>query len=348
MKCTFPEGENVCQRCRNSGRAGKLLCCYDQSPPLIGERLSLLIFRQVYRWTKKTQATFQVGSCFLQIHSITPDLPFFLRYSKKELLLQKLREQDNVIKQKDAIMKSLIEQLQDPNKGLTLKEPRVSPSVSSSAIDSQSKISREEPQINKEILEWVERAKASVNTNPGYRMYDGRGAYDSDSPTESSPGSLLSPTKSNLSDSGRSASFLAAPDASQGRGSAKSSPKLLTLPLESTPLGLLAELSLLESKEKKEERSRSKSRSLSGNEDGGKGTDAGSSGEQNDDEDEDGELGPPGKKYWQPAVPWGLRTIQAGKENIPEIMASSLISPAEVDKLFKIFYDRLNVGLFPF
>jgi hypothetical protein len=36
------------------------------------------------------------------------------------------------------------------------------------------------------------------------------------------------------------------------------------------------------------------------------------------------------------------------RKNIPEIMTSGLISPAEVDKLFKIYFDRLNVCWFPY
>ncbi|KAG8751161.1 hypothetical protein FRC14_008098 [Serendipita sp. 396] len=77
MRCVFPDGEKVCQRCRNSGRGN--LC-------VVGPR-------------KPRQPS-----------------------NKKELLLQKLQERDSLIKSKDVVIQSLLEQLQNPHVQISLKD----------------------------------------------------------------------------------------------------------------------------------------------------------------------------------------------------------------------------------
>lgn len=46
-----------------------------------------------------------------------------------------------------------------------------------------------------------------------------------------------------------------------------------------------------------------------------------------------------------PAANLGLRKIIIERRNVPEILASGLITPAEVDKLFNIFFDKMNVSV---
>lgn len=318
MKCVFPEGENACQRCRNSGRANQCV---------VGPR-------------KPRQPS-----------------------NKKELLLQKVREQDATIKSKDAVIKSLLEQLQNPHVQISLKDdqPRMSASIPAAIADQLPK--QEEQPIDKAILDWMERAQASIvsTSSAGYRISDARGLDESDSDSDDGVnyddtmgGQLMSPTKSSgMSESGRSVGRtiggqLAAP-LDQGVHSAKSSPKLHSLPLETTPIGLLAELSLRDQRDaqSRRSRSRSKSRSVASNGDISASSPAreSSGGKNGDEDDNDNNLGVASKSYFQadPAAQMGLRTIKIERKNIPEIMSCGIVSPKEVDELFKIFFDRLNV-----
>jgi hypothetical protein len=249
---------------------------------------------------------------------------------------------EGVVKSKDAVIKSLLEQLQNPGVQISLKD---APSISSPSVH---RTSPEERPIDKTIREWVEKAQASILSTAGYRLSDGRGVDESDSSSQLSSslgktlGSQMSPTKtkSSVSDSGHSigrtaGGGLTAPDIER----TKNSPKLHSLPLETAPFGFLADLALKDSKETNEKRSRSKSRSLSAADDGGSNNGARSTG----DADDENAVGIASKDYFQPAENLGFRTIETERKDILEIMTSGLISPAEVDQLFKIFFDRLNV-----
>jgi hypothetical protein len=291
------------------------------------------------RGSQKASATFEVRVYLHRCTSTDPEL------SKKELLLQRLREMEGVVKSKDAVIKSLLEQLQNPGVQISLKDP---PSISSADVH---RTSPEERPIDKTIREWVEKAQASILSTAGYRLSDGRGVDESDSGSQFSGsfgktlGSQMSPTKtkSSVSDSGRSigrtAGGLAAPDIERMRNS----PKLHSLPLETAPIGLLADLALKDSKETNEKRSRSKSRSLSAADDSGSINGGKTTGEA----DDENAVGIASRDYFQPAENLGLRTIETERKDILEIMTSGLISPAEVDQLFKIFFDRLNVRDYP-
>lgn len=45
-----------------------------------------------------------------------------------------------------------------------------------------------------------------------------------------------------------------------------------------------------------------------------------------------------------PVAHLGLRKILIERRNVPEIMTTGLITPAEVDKLFDIFFKKMNVS----
>ena len=308
--------------------------------------------------SKKTKTTFQVCMSSEQLQSRADGG----RISKKELLLQKLREQDTTIKNKDAVIKSLLEQLQNPQVQISLKgdQPRIRASIPSAVADQLPP--QEDQPIDKTILDWMARAQASIvsTSSAGYRASDALPLDESDSESEGASydntvgSQLMSPTKSSgMSESSRSVGRtiggqLAAPN-DQGVHSAKSSPKLHSLPLETTPIGLLAELSLRDQKDtqSRRSRSRSKSRSIASNGDiAGSSPANDSSAGKNGDEEEDAtdDVGVASKKYFQadPAQR-GVRTIKLERKNIPEIMSCGIVSPKEVDELFKIFFDRLNV-----
>lgn len=270
--------------------------------------------------------------------------------------MQKLKEQEGVIKSKDAVIRNLLEQIQNPHVKISLRDE---PSTSTSAvpgIPADLQAPHDDKPIDKAILDWVAQAQESIRSTPGFKYIDPRNVDEGeDSPDSSEFGKSLgrdqlSPTKS-VSESGRSSGRLAAPE-NAGPHSAKNSPKLHSLPLETTPIGLLAELSLEDNKEKgkeahsKRSRSRSKSRSASGAEENESHTGVESS-LGGGTEDDDGAIGVANPTYFQPAPPSHneLTNNMMERKNIPEIMTSGLISPAEVDKLFKIYFDRLNVSL---
>lgn len=253
-----------------------------------------------------------------------------------------------VVRSKDAVIKTLLDQLQNPHIQISLKDAQ---QISSSISSSTGAQRPEERPIDKTILDWLQTAQASIQSTAGYRLSDGRPLEEPDSsPSEASfgrtLGSQMSPAKSSISDSalsaGRSGGLLA-PDSHH----AKSSPKLHSLPLESAPIGLLADMSLRDAKETGEKRdrsrSRSKSRSLSAADEAeGRTHESKSAGEP---EDDDGEVGIMGKHYFHPVESLGLRNIQTERKDILEFITSGLISPAEVDQLFKIFFEKLNVRM---
>ncbi|KAG8879787.1 hypothetical protein FRB97_001393 [Tulasnella sp. 331] len=137
--------------------------------------------------------------------------------------------------------------------------------------------------------------------------------------------------------------------ASSRRASAERS-KLHAIPLPTAPHGLFAELSLdartAEVRENERGRQRKLRASLSTSS-LGSAVDPAKLAEaevlvNHDDE----AVGPANKNYWRPGpeADLSLRRL-LNERQPPEILASGLINLADVDKLFTIFYDRLNVFL---
>lgn len=145
------------------------------------------------------------------------------------------------------VIASLLKQLHNP--GLSTSLPpdvaRLSPTPN------------EQKPIDKAIMEWIEKAQASVRSvgadgAPGYRLVDGRPWADNDQSSdpdssEQGLGSALRSTTKSPSGSSRNGSGLAAPS-SDANKLLSNSPKLHSLPMENTPIGLLADLSLRDSK----------------------------------------------------------------------------------------------------
>ncbi|KAI0649349.1 hypothetical protein C8Q79DRAFT_904183 [Trametes meyenii] len=94
--------------------------------------------------------------------------------------------------------------------------------------------------------------------------------------------------------------------------------KLAILPNEAAPLGMLANLSLRASRSRRSSRSRSVST-----------TDDNDYGVANDD-------------YFRATSPGPHRPIMYSQHQTPYILRSGLVSPAEVEKLFKIYFDYMN------
>jgi hypothetical protein len=199
------------------------------------------------------------------------------------MLLQKLKE-------KDAVIESLFKQLHNPHlvTPLQLDFTRISPSLSS----------KEDQPLDPHIVEWIEKAQASIKNNGGtsiggYRVFEESSSDDSDgngltSPTygfkrtsQMSNGSAEQPQSSDRSSfSGQ----LKAEGSTLSRRT--SSTKLHSLPMDNTPIGMLADLSL---KENEGKRSRTAS-----------AIDAGEIPQP--DPEEDNELGVARKDYFQPGT----------------------------------------------
>ncbi|KAG8996728.1 hypothetical protein FRB94_008065 [Tulasnella sp. JGI-2019a] len=133
---------------------------------------------------------------------------------------------------------------------------------------------------------------------------------------------------------------------SSRRASAERS-KLHAIPLPTAPHGLFAELSLdartAEVRENERGRQRKLRASLSSSS-LGSAADPNKAAEvaANDDE----AVGPANKNYWRPGpeADLSLRRL-LNERQPPEILSSGLITLTDVDNLFTIFYDRLNVFL---
>lgn len=202
------------------------------------------------------------------------------------MLLQKLRE-------KDAVIESLFKQLHNPHlvTPLQLDFARISPSLSS----------KDDQQLDPHIVEWIEKAQASIKHNGGtsiggYRVFD-----DGTSSDDSDGNGLISPKygfkRTSLMSSGSAEQQQSSDRSSysgqlgvKGEGATlsrrASSTKLHSLPMDNTPIGMLADLSLKESEGK-----RSRAASAIDN------------GEiPQPDPEEDNELGVARKDYFQPGT----------------------------------------------
>ncbi|KAH9856553.1 hypothetical protein C2E23DRAFT_865967 [Lenzites betulinus] len=96
--------------------------------------------------------------------------------------------------------------------------------------------------------------------------------------------------------------------------------KLAILPNEAAPIGMLAGLSLRASKSRKSSRSRSASPV----------------------DDNDNDYGVANDDYFRASSPGPDRPIMYAQHQTPYILRSGLVSPVEVEKLFKIFFDYIN------
>ncbi|KAJ7725205.1 fungal-specific transcription factor domain-containing protein [Mycena metata] len=248
--------------------------------------------------------------------SSSSDLPFVSASSKREYLLAQIR-------QKDAIIESLLKQLHNPYIAtpLSIASYRMATSPSDST--------------NHNILAWLDRLQASVRAN------------SNDTPTAtnfaSSAAASLSTAKN--APSAKSASFnnstnpnfasnpaFEESDESEGGNEGDGdeddddeTAELNALPDASVPLGLIANLSLSNSR-----RERRNGEALTR--------------EDELDELDDDNVGVANAAYFMPgpATDLGMRAQLIEQHSPPEILIHGLVVPEDVDKLFEIFYARVN------
>ncbi|RDB22039.1 Protein priB [Hypsizygus marmoreus] len=224
--------------------------------------------------------------------------------NKREYLLAQIR-------QKDAIIESLLKQLHNPYIATPM------------SIASYRMATSPSDQNNRNILAWLDRLQSSVRTAGGKggpsAFKDLRGtnpADDDDSDVEESHAQrygLVPPPDDD--------------DATVGgdESAGQANDKLSSLPDSHVPLGLIANLSLSNNKAKHGKKDQK---------------DIIASEENLDDDD----VGVANETYFMPgpATDLGIRATLIEQHSPPEILVHGLVAPEDVDKLFEIFYERVN------
>ncbi|KAG5643990.1 hypothetical protein DXG03_009280 [Asterophora parasitica] len=246
------------------------------------------------------------SSCFTSPSSSNSDLPpISLRISKREYLLAQIR-------QKDAIIESLLKQLHNPYIATPM------------SIASYRMATSPSDQNNKDILAWLDRLQSSVRAAGGkggadaFKDLRGTAAVDDDSDGEETHGQP----------------FLTAPldddDTNTVGGEESVAPvdKLSSLPDSDAPLGLIANLSLSNTKPRPKKDA----------------NDIAAAEENLDDDD----VGVANETYFMPgpATDLGIRATLIEQHSPPEILVHGLVTPEDVDKLFKRFFEHVNVSIY--
>ncbi|KAG6889467.1 hypothetical protein C0995_000994 [Termitomyces sp. Mi166 len=239
------------------------------------------------------------SSCPSSPTSFNSDLPrSFVVFSKREYLLAQ-------IKQKDAIIESLLKQLHNPYIATPM------------SIASYRMATSPSDQNNKNILEWLDRLQASVRSAGGkagpnaFKDLRGTDAEEDDSDTEEFHAQRFG--------------LVAPPDDDDSQtvgGEDHTGPtdKLSSLPDFDAPLGLIANLSLSNNKSK-----------------GKKDAKDVAAAEENLDDDD---VGVANETYFMPgpATDLGIRATLIEQHSPPEILVHGLVTPEDVDALFDIYY----------
>ncbi|KAF8881560.1 hypothetical protein BD779DRAFT_1545499 [Infundibulicybe gibba] len=225
--------------------------------------------------------------------------------NKREYLLAQIR-------QKDAIIENLLKQLHNPYIATPL------------SIASYRMATSPSDENNHQVIEWLDRLKASVATagakaGPKAFTLDARGQRgpgDDDSDDES-------PSKTYAQAFG-----LTPPVDNDGEddddGSTEGTDKLRqSLPDSHVPLGLFANLALSNRKMRKQE--------------------DGKESYPNDQNDEN--VGVANDRYFMPgpATDLSIRAALIEQHSPPEILVHGLVQPADVDRLFEIGYVKLQI-----
>ncbi|KAF8579154.1 hypothetical protein K439DRAFT_1360225 [Ramaria rubella] len=236
--------------------------------------------------------------------------------NKREYLLAQLR-------QKEAIIDSLLKQINNPAHRTPLNLALPSQPSHTSATP--------EPTANKDVLAWIEKMHdvrdVSVRTAGGAGgasafCLDGRAdpeeAFEDDDADDDGVG-----VGDNDADQETEA------DAEQPEKEKKS--KLHSLPEEAAPLGLIANLSLRNTTPRKPSMGVVSEAASPGT------ADAASPEQDND-------VGVANATYFLPgpATNLDLRRVIVERTMPPEILVHGLVTPDDVEKLFEIFYERLN------
>ncbi|EIW52694.1 uncharacterized protein TRAVEDRAFT_53136 [Trametes versicolor FP-101664 SS1] len=221
----------------------------------------------------------------------------FPRHSKREYLLAQIR-------QKNAIIESLLKQIHNPY--LATPMSIASYRMATSPTD----------QNNQNVIAFLDRLQSSVppaGTSADAFKLDSRGerhSGESDEEWHDAGANELTERGSAGQD-----------EDNEPLKDAEDTPQ--ALPDQTVPLGLLAKLSL--------ENSRRRPRK------------SGAKPKENESSDDD--VGVANETFFEPgpAFNLGLRATMIESVSPPEILVHGLVTPDDVDKLFKIYFDKINI-----
>ncbi|KAF8530244.1 fungal-specific transcription factor domain-containing protein [Hysterangium stoloniferum] len=224
--------------------------------------------------------------------------------NKREYLLAQLR-------QKEAIIDSLLRQINNPLHHTPLNL----------ALPPNSHHPSPEPTVNKDVQAWIEKIQGSVRTAGGGggknaftldKRAEGEDTFDED---EDEDGGAVDENEGD-EEADEPVDKEAAP---VRKG------KLHCLPEEAAPLGLIANLSI--------RGANSAPRKQSVESRGGEG-----------DAENENDVGVASATYFLPgpATNLDLRRVIVERTMPPEILMHGLVTPDDVEELFKIFYERIN------
>ncbi|KAF8804042.1 hypothetical protein BYT27DRAFT_7194756 [Phlegmacium glaucopus] len=225
--------------------------------------------------------------------------------NKREYLMAQIR-------QKDAIIESLLKQLHNPYTATPL------------SIASYRMATSPSDQNNKNILAWLDRLQSSVRDagkKAGPQAF--RDLRDFENVEDDSEGESDSRTQAQIY-----ASAAAKDDGDDNSDEIlRTETKLQSsLPEAHVPIGLIADLSLSNSKANRKKDKPKEGAALS------------------EEDLNDDNVGVANETYFMPgpATDLGIRATLIEQHSPPEILVHGLVKPEDVDKLFEIFYERVN------
>ncbi|KAF7305162.1 hypothetical protein MKEN_01231400 [Mycena kentingensis (nom. inval.)] len=224
--------------------------------------------------------------------------------NKREYLLAQIR-------QKDAIIESLLKQLHNPYIAtpLSIASYRMATSPSDTS--------------NRNIIDWLDRLQASVRSQAGQSL-EGMNSTATFAALARDSSATLQNTANPEMEASSDAESSNHPEEVEDEPDGDS----VSLPDASVPIGLLANLSLSSDKRKK------------------RGTKAQAPDKAKEDEDDldDDNVGVANAAYFRPgpSTDLSMRAQLIEQHSPPEILIHGLVVPEDVDRLFEIFYTRLN------
>ncbi|KAI9068941.1 hypothetical protein FKP32DRAFT_1671776 [Trametes sanguinea] len=225
------------------------------------------------------------------------------RHSKREYLLAQIR-------QKNAIIESLLKQIHNPY--LATPMSIASYRMATSPTD----------QNNQNVIAFLDRLQASVSTAGSSAMnafkLDSRASTEEksdDSDDEGQHGDMNELTERGSANGQDDEDDEPLKDAED---------KPQALPDQTVPIGLIAKLALDNRRKQKPKKSAAKPK---------------------DNESSDDDVGVANETFFEPgpAFNLGLRASMIESVSPPEIIVHGIVTPDDVDKLFKIYFERINV-----
>ncbi|KAI5120043.1 hypothetical protein M0805_000293 [Coniferiporia weirii] len=265
--------------------------------------------------------------------------------NKREYLLAQIR-------QKDAIIESLLKQLHNPYMATPLSIAAYRMASSPSDVHG-----------SRNVIQWLERLQQSAQNQPGVgtapstaralerqerrRRRAAAGAQEGgeDSESEVEVAVQEESVEGGAMDDGPTAATAGAsvrtkpdPDSAGAQAVSETLRPSDSLPDDAVPIGLLANLSITNHAGRAQDRSRTRSGQSK------EGSARGSVHEFESEADDENNVGVANETYFLsgPATDLGVRKALIERHSPPEILVHGLVNAEDVERLFEIFYERVN------